>query len=135
MDARSAASAYTQSSVESAPPLKVVHMLYEGAIRFLEQAEVTDPQAQPAEFTDRLNRADAIVSELRLCLEQEHAPDLCEQLNALYLFVESTIRDAFLERTAEKLPAAREVLTTLLSAWKEVEVQAARQPSHGRVGS
>jgi len=134
MDSQSAASAYTQAAVGNAPPLKIVHMLYEGALRFLQQAEAIDPQAQPAKFNERLTRADSIVSELRLSLDPQHAPELTENLNMLYLFVEGRIREAFLDRTHAPLPSARKVLDTLLEGWKSIEL-GNRAGSYGQTGS
>ncbi len=122
MNIQSAAAAYRESAVESAPPIKIVHMMYEGALRLLEHAERLDPQADAQAFSEKLNRADAIVSELRISLEPTHAPELAERLSALYLFVEERIRDALLDRTVEPLTAARDVLTTLLDGWKKLEV-------------
>ena len=133
MKPESAASAYTKATYDSAPPIKIVHMMYEGAIRFLEQAEQLDPATDTVPFTDRLNRADAIVSELRISLEPLHAPELAEKLNALYLFIESRIREAFLDRISAPIPDARRVLETLLEGWKEIEV--AEAPRVGRVGT
>jgi flagellar protein FliS len=124
MNQRSAASAYTQAAYENAPPLKIIHMLYEGAMRFLEQAETFDPAEDAASFTERLNRADAIISELRLSLQPEHAPELSAQLEELYLFVEQRIHEAFLDRTTAPLPAARGVLERLLEGWRGVDLEA-----------
>ena len=124
MNARSAADAYRQSSLDSAPPIKIVHMLYEGAVRFLDQAARLDPATSPEEFGNTLNRASAIVSELRISLEPEHAPELSAKLAALYLFVEERIVDARFEPSVEPLAAAREVLVKLLAGWKQVEVGA-----------
>ena len=122
MNQHSAASAYAKTSYENAPPIKIVHMMYEGATRFLEQAEEIDPEADPASFTERLNRADAVVSELRLCLEPTHSPEFTKTLERLYRFVEERIHEAFLERTTAPLPAARGVLTRLLEGWKGVDL-------------
>jgi len=135
MDARTAATAYTQSTFESAPPLKILRLLYEGAIKFLDQAEAIGPQERPADFTERVNRADAIVSELRLNLEPEHAPDLCDKLNLLYLFVESRLREAILDRSVEPLAPARKVLRTLLEGWEEIEISQGEVETCGRTGS
>ena len=131
MDAQTAASAYTQATFENAPPIKILHLMYEGALRFLEQAEALDPDTSPTEFNDRLSRADAVVSELRISLEPEHAPELAESLSSLYLFVEGRIRDAFLDRTTAPIPEARQVLQTLLDGWKQVVVQESELGSTG----
>ena len=122
MDTRHAASAYQQSTFDSAPPIKIVHLMYEGALRLLEQAERLDLDSDRIAFNQRLGRAEAIVSELRLSLQGEDALELTESLNALYLFVERQIREAFLEGDPSLIPGAREVLTTLLDGWKQVEV-------------
>lgn len=130
MHSREAASAYKQASLETAPPLKIVHMLYEGALRFLAQAEQAERNGPAVEFVDRLRRADAIVCELRFCLDHEAAPDVAANLTSLYLFVESRIQEAMNERDIEPIAKAREVLTTLYQGWKAVEV-----PGNGRMGA
>ncbi len=125
MDPRSAVSAYRESKYEGAPPIKIVHLMYEGALRFLEQARRSDPLGQPAEFAQKLERAEAIVGELRLSLDPAHAPELVEKLNALYLFIEDRIQTARLERSAEPLAAAERVLATLLEGWMGIELDPA----------
>jgi flagellar protein FliS len=122
MKTHTAASAYKEALYENAPPLKIVHLLYEGALRFLAQAEALDPIADPGRFGERLRRADRIVSELRLSLAHEQAPELCTHLSSLYGFVERRIQDALLERTSEPLADARSVLELLLVAWKTIGV-------------
>lgn len=122
MNPRSAASTYREALFENAPPLKIVHMLYEGALRFLQQAAELEPRRAPALFSEKLRRAERIVSELRLGLEHGAAPELCRDLDALYLFVEREIQEALLQQSAEPLEAARRVLETLLEGWRSIEV-------------
>ena len=117
----SAAGAYRAASFENAPPLKLVHLMYEGALRYLSEAQSVDPAS--ARFLERLQRAEQIVCELRLALDSTSSPALSSQLESLYLFVEAEIRRASLERDASPLPGAREVLTTLLAGWKSVEAE------------
>lgn len=114
--------AYRNTSFESAPPLKILRMLYAGAVRFIEQAQELDPKTDGPEFNDRLGRADAIVSELRCALEPEHAPELAEQLDNLYLFVENKLTNAILDADAAPLDEAVRVLETLRAAWDDLEV-------------
>jgi flagellar protein FliS len=124
MHAKNAAEAYLTSSIENAPPAKIVRMLYEGAIRFLMQAEEQDPSAAGSRFAELVGRADDIVVELRLCLSSEQAPELSENLRRLYLFCEDELSRALVERDASPLPGVRSVLMTLLEAWREVEASA-----------
>ena len=114
--------AYKNMSFEAAPPLKILRMLYAGALRFLEQARAFDPETEGPDFNDRVSRADAIVSELRCAIEPTHAPDLAEQLDQLYAFVEMQINHAVVEQRVEPLDGAHRVLSMLKEAWDEVEV-------------
>ncbi len=122
MNTKSAADAYSNASFESAPPLKIVRMMYTGAIRFIEQAELVDPQKDPGDFCDKLARAEAVVSELRVSLNEGHSPELSKNLTDLYIFVEGCIREAFLEQKVDLLLPARKVLSTLLDGWSQVEM-------------
>lgn len=121
MKTMNAASAYKEALFENAPPLKIVHMLYEGALRFLAQAELVDPKKDPARFSEKLRRADRIVSELRLSLDHAQAPDLCGELTRLYLFVERQVQESLLTQRTEPLEGAKRVLETLLEAWRSIE--------------
>jgi flagellar protein FliS len=123
-NAKSAANAYRAAAIENAPPLKVVHMLYQGALRFIDQAAQIDPEKEFEAFQEKINRADAIVSELRLSLDHEPAPELTDKLNALSLFVEDRLRTAFLERSPATLSEARSVLETLLDGWQQIDMGA-----------
>lgn len=118
---RTAASIYEQASVENAPPVKIVRMLYQGAIRFLDSAAACDPRERGSRFAHQLSRAEDIVTELRLCLESEPAPEVAESLTQLYLFVEGCIQRARREQSAEPLSGARSVLVTLLEAWTAID--------------
>ena len=122
MNTQSAADAYSNASFESAPPLKIVRMMYAGAIRFIEQAQLLDPKSDTGEFCDKLARAEAVVSELRVSLDKDHSPELFRNLTDLYIFVEGCIREAFLEQKKGPLTPAHKILNTLLEGWSQVEV-------------
>jgi len=122
MNNRDIASTYKQAAIESAPPIKIVRLLYEGAIRNLERARRLDVDTEMVAFTDLVLKADAIISELRLCLDPEPNPAVAEQLTGLYLFCEGELTRALGEEDAGPLVGAINVLRTLLDAWKQVEV-------------
>ena len=126
MDNRSAADVYRRSSIENAPPAKIVRLLFEGALRFLDRARAEDPDDPCSDFLHFVGRVDAIVSELRLAIDTEIDDDLTRNLERLYLFCESELGRAGIERAAEPLVGVRRVLEILLVAWREVEVGARR---------
>ena len=122
---KNAAEAYKQNAVENAPPIKIVRMLYAGALRFLGQAEAFDPTTETVQFNDRIRRAEAIVSELRLALDMQQNPEVCGQLEQLYVFVEDELREAFLARDKTHVANAKEILQTLGEAWDQVKLDSA----------
>ncbi len=126
MNSESAARAYREEAITSAPPIKLVRMLYQGALRFLDKAIESDPNDPQSAFVDSLGRVDAIVTELRFALQKDHAPDVSNSLESLYLFVESQLLQAQVQRSCEPLPHARKVLATLSDAWGRVEMSKPR---------
>lgn len=122
MNAKTASQTYLREAIESAPPIKIIRMLYQGAIRALMQAAAAGPE--DALFTERIGRADQIVTELRLALRPEFGEEQCAQLDDLYVFVEGRILEALKEHSIEPLAEAQSVLQTLLDAWNQVEVVA-----------
>jgi flagellar protein FliS len=123
MNPRSAIDTYKRDSIETAPPLKLLRLLYQGAIRFLDRAAQEDPLAPYSTFVESLYRADSIVSELRVALRKDAAPQVADQLEQLYLFCEREIQRALHSRDKSGLPAVRQVLANLLEAWSEVELR------------
>ena len=123
MEPQNAADAYRQASIENAPPIKIVRMLYQGALRFLDRAAQEDPASADSKFFEYLERVDAIVTELRIAIDSSVDGAPTEDLERLYLFCEDQIGSAGLERSSERLASVRQVLETLLEAWKGVELE------------
>jgi flagellar protein FliS len=126
MNVRSAAEAYRTSAIENAPPVKIIRLLYEGAIRYLDRAAAIEGDRRTTAFTDNLTRADAIVTELRLALDHSQEGDVSKSLEQLYIFVEDSIAQSMNSRELEPLEGARGVLGTLLEAWVDVDVAEGR---------
>ncbi|MEM7306762.1 MAG: flagellar export chaperone FliS [Planctomycetota bacterium] len=119
----SAADAYRQATFENAPPIKIVRLMYQGAMRFLDEALTMGAEADPTRFRDRLNRAEAVIVELRISLEPDYAPELCRELERLYLFAEDAIHQAIQSGDVEPLYGAKRVLSSLFEAWQEIELR------------
>jgi len=118
------AAAYKNTSFEAAPPLKILRMLYAGALRFIDRAAACDPRDPTSQFVDLVYRAEAIVTELHLSLEAQAEPEFVERMGSLYDFVSSELQQALVERSVEPLDNARAVLAKLADAWSRVEVEA-----------
>lgn len=126
MDPRAAVSAYKTDNIENAPPLKIVRLLYQAGLRHIDTAARCDPRDPASAFIESLSRADEVVTELRLALQKDAAPEVADNLEQLYLFVEASLQQAMQERSASGLVGARKVLATLLEAWNQIELDARR---------
>ncbi len=127
MEQTDAAEAYRIASFESAPPIKILRMLYEGAIRFLKRAQGLDPGDD--DYRKLIRRAEEIVGELRASLDHEcdADSDVSENLENLYVFVQFQLGRALLEGEVACIEVAIEILTTLLDGWKQAQIQLAAE--------
>jgi flagellar protein FliS len=126
MNHAEAADVYRRSAVENAPPIKVVRLLYEGALRFLAKARECDPRSPRSEFVEYTSRADMIVTELRAALDHSLNDEVTDSLEQLYLFCGAELAKALIGRTAAPIPGVERVLRTLLEGWQHVEAQSTR---------
>ena len=124
MNREAASQAYLNASVENAPPVQIIRLLYQGALRFAGQAQALEKGVLDPGFSELLGRVDDIVVELRLSLD--YGPDgkleISRNLERLYLFCEDEIGRVRVERTLEPLDNVKNVLMMLLDAWRKVDV-------------
>jgi flagellar secretion chaperone FliS len=113
---------YKESLLENAPPIKIVRLLYEKAILHMERARRLDLATQSLLFTEAIDKADAIVIELRLSLDLAPAPQISSSLESLYLFVEERLTEALAQRSGDALVPAIAVMNDLLDAWRSIEL-------------
>ncbi|MFM9872201.1 MAG: flagellar export chaperone FliS [Fimbriimonadaceae bacterium] len=112
---------YRKSSVDSASPLKLVVMLYDGALRFLNQAKVAMQQKDYERQNDQCKRAQDIISELMSCLDRERGGEIAESLMSLYVFTYDRIVQANIEDNELFIDQAMKVLGDLRESWAELE--------------
>ena len=93
-----AAQSYLRTKVLTATPEQLQLMLFDGAIRFSEQAKLALEKKNFDQSYNLLMRAQKIVQELQGALKPEVAPELCNNLAALYSFVYRRLVDANLHR-------------------------------------
>ncbi len=111
--------AYTESSIMTAPPERLVVMLYDGAIRFLTQGAFAIRNGNREVFANRLRRAEAIIDELNVTLDMSQG-DVAQQLRSIYLFCKRHLIEARIERDAGMIDKVRELLAELREAWDQV---------------
>ncbi|GAC1322126.1 MAG: flagellar export chaperone FliS [Thermoleophilaceae bacterium] len=111
--------AYRDSAVLTAPPERLVVMLYDGAIRFLQQAAAGLRQGDLAAMNNRLQRAEAIIQELRSTLDMS-AGEVAERLESIYSFSQRHLLEARFEHDPERIERVSDLLGELRGAWAEI---------------
>lgn len=115
-----AVSQYRSNQVQTASPAQVIVQFYEGALRFIRQAEQHIAARNYAGKGERLSRAHAVIAELRANLDHTRAPELCAELDRLYVYVLDCITEANMKTDAAPLANACKVLEQLRSAWAQI---------------
>lgn len=115
----SAYKTYATNGVTTAPPAKLVLMLYEGAIKFCRLAEMAIEKENPERRNVNLIKAQDILTELRVTLNQE-AGEVAIQLEQLYEYMYRELVQANIRNDQVKVIHVREMLADLKDVWKQI---------------
>ena len=115
----SAQQAYTESSVLTAPPEKLVVMLYDGAIRFLNVGAIAMRGGDFVQARDRVRRAEAIIDELNYSLDMSQG-EIAVRLRSIYIFSKKHLLQGNLQRDPEALDTVVKLLGELREAWESI---------------
>jgi flagellar secretion chaperone FliS len=111
--------AYRDSAILTAPPERLVVMLYDGANRFLFQGAAAMRAGDLTAMNDRLRRAEAIINELRATLDMS-AGQVASNLESIYAFCQRLLLEARLKQDADKIDHVAKLLGELRDAWDQV---------------
>jgi flagellar protein FliS len=126
MNPYASSQAYRDSAVLTASPEQLVVMLYDGAVRFLRQAEIAMNEGAWLHASEKLTRGEAIIDELLATLNMDTG-EIAERLQAIYVFCKKTLIEARIQRNAEKVGHVVALLGSLREAWAKLAEQAAAQ--------
>ena len=110
-------SEYLKTRVLTASPEQLQLMLYDGAIRFCEQARQAIKNKEIEKKFHLLTRAENIVLELCKSMREDLAPDTCSKMRALYLFCYEKLVMANMNKDMEPLDDALKVLRHMRETW------------------
>ncbi len=115
--------AYRKTAVETASPLDLVIMLYDGTLRFLERGRAAMDRRDLSEQNESLTRAQAILTELAVCLNMEQGGEIAANLLGLYGYMSNRL----VEANVNDDPKAIEDVVCFLGEFREVWVIVAAQ--------
>lgn len=112
-----AADEYLRTKVLTATPEQLQLMLYDGAIRFAEQAKTALRDRQYEQSYTLLTKAQRIITEMSSALNRDAEPELCARLAGLYGFVFRKLLEANIEHRVEAVDEALSVLRYQRDTW------------------
>ncbi len=124
---------YQQTTICSQSPERLIVMLYEGALRFLESARAAARDGDLPAMGRHVGRAQRIVLELQCSLDHNVGGKLADDLDSLYGFVLQELTALRLDADDQHIADVRRVLLPLLAAWREVppgSADTARRPGN-----
>jgi flagellar protein FliS len=112
---------YRRIATQTAPPGQLILMLYDGAIRSLEQAlrgfGSDDPATANATIHNGVQRAVEIVRELNYSLNMEKGGECAATLRRLYDYFERRLFESNLRKERTGIEEVLRHLNTLRDAW------------------
>jgi flagellar protein FliS len=103
--------------VMTATPEQLQMMLYDGAIRFCEQARVALQAGDYEKSYNMISRVQKIITEMSSTLKHDVYPELCGKLAALYNFAYRKLIEANIDHKMESLDEALGVLRFQRETW------------------
>ena len=116
--------AYHQVATHTASPGHLVLMLYDGTIRFLEQARVGFTKDDPKEFNETINnsiqRAQAIINEMDQAVDREKGGEFAASMRRLYGYMDVRLQESNIRKSEEGVLDVIRRVTILREAWAEM---------------
>ncbi|MBQ9406877.1 MAG: flagellar export chaperone FliS [Desulfovibrio sp.] len=115
-----AAHAYFQTNVSTTDQGRLLLMLYDGALKFIQQARI---KMQAKDFAAKgilISKVIDIITELSSSLNLEKGGSLAENLNNLYLLCTARLLRANLKMDVESLDSVESILTGLRGAYAQI---------------
>ena len=113
------ASAYKSTSVNTSSPADLVLMLYDGILRFLGNARsgfsIEDPVEYHQVINQNLQKSQAIIRELRSCLDVDKVSGFGDTMAGLYDYFDRRLQEANMEKTLEQTIIGQSDAVTALS--------------------
>lgn len=121
---------YQNNSVNTSTPGELTLMLYNGCLKFIEQAKRALEEGNIQDKNTSIQKAQAIISELMLTLDQ--SVPVAKNMLILYDFANSRLIDGNIKNDTTLLDEASDIIKEFRDAWKQV-IQINRQKQYTNV--
>lgn len=111
---------YKATQVNTADQGKLILMMYDGAIKFVEIAKSKLKENDIAGKGVYISKAEAVISELMASLNMEQGGEIATSLEQLYAFMNSQLRIANVNKDIKPLDIVLKILGELREAWMKI---------------
>jgi flagellar protein FliS len=111
---------YLEAEVLDADPVKLVNLLYRGALEAVAAARGHVAGGRIGPRSGQIMKAWDILHELTQSLDRARGGELARNLAALYAYAQQRLLDANAQQSDAPLAEVEKLLGTLAQAWREV---------------
>jgi flagellar secretion chaperone FliS len=113
------ADSYKETQIKTATPGKLIVMLYDGAVKFINLAldQITKKYAGYDKVSGYIIKTQDIVTELMVSLDFEKGGQIAKNLFGLYLYMNRRLIEANIQKDPGILTEVKKLLTELRAAW------------------
>lgn len=120
---------YLRDEILGASPQKLILLLYDGAIRNVEEAKRRIEDENPYDFTVAVTKAEAIVAELMGALKKEKNAQITINMVRLYEYLYKRLVEAHQSKDPAIFQEVSEHLSGLRETWSEAIEKAEEAPA------
>ncbi len=137
MKTTDAVDSYKETQIKTATPGKLVIMLYEGAVKFINLAleRMADKHVGYDKVSNYIIKAQDIVTELMVSLDFDKGGQIAKNLFGLYLYMNRRLIEANIQKDQGILNEIKKLLTDLRAAWIEASQKTQNDSVRAAAGS
>ena len=127
MPDRDAYSHYKETQIMTASQGKLIVLMYEGAIKFIESAANSLDAKKLDVVNNNLIKAQDIITELAISINFE-AGEMANNMYNLYMYFNKNLLEANIKKDKAMMLEVRDMLSSLLEAWKKIADKSGDSP-------
>lgn len=108
---------YKTNSINTATPEELTLMLYNGALKFCNQAMAALEEKDYIKANQLIQRVQDIIREFQITLKPEY--EISQQLDALYDYIYRRLVSANIRKDISMLTEATDLIRNMRDTWKE----------------
>ncbi|WP_411822339.1 flagellar export chaperone FliS [Leptospira sp. 'Mane'] len=119
---------YKANEISTVSQIKLIVMLFDGAIRFLGIAMDNMNPRKYDVVNNHIIKAQDIITELLLSLNMEEGKEVANGLLSLYIYLKKRLLEANMKKDKQIVEECIKILTELKTSWEELEKKETTAP-------